>query len=52
MSLLKLASSRVNEMGKSYYQLIFNFDQLKSMAEQLPNVNTEYCDEPIYPKNL
>ncbi|CAF0718002.1 unnamed protein product [Brachionus calyciflorus] len=37
------ASMKLNEIGKNYYQLITNFDDLKIHGDELPNVNVDYC---------
>ena len=35
----------MNDIGKNYYQLVSNFDELKLQSEQLPNIDVDYCVE-------
>ena len=38
-------SNKINEIGKNYYQMIANFDDLKVHGNELPNINVDYCKE-------
>ncbi len=33
----------INNLGKNYYQLVSNFDQLKEQANILPSINSDVC---------
>ena len=42
---LEETTNKLNEIGKNYYSLISNFDELKSHGSLLPDINTGYINQ-------
>lgn len=47
---LEATTNKLNEIGKNYYSLISSFDELKSLATLLPNINLDYCNQYLNKK--
>lgn len=46
---LEETTNKLNDIGKNYYSLISNFDELKSHGSLLPDINLDYINQ--YLKN-
>ncbi|RNA10197.1 hypothetical protein BpHYR1_012874 [Brachionus plicatilis] len=42
---LEETTNKLNEIGKNYYSLISNFDELKTLGTLLPKINSNYCNQ-------